>query len=91
MEARAGIDVAKDEVVTCVRKPGVGGRGRHKETRTFLSFTGELEAMAAWFAAEGVTEVVMETRCTAGRGAWRPRQYSPECPTSIANTGTRTV
>ena len=27
LECCAGIDVAKDEVVACVRKPGVTGRG----------------------------------------------------------------
>ena len=70
-ERCAGIDVAKDEVVACVRTPGVGGRGRRKETRTFLSFTGELEAMAEWFAAEGVTEVVME----ATGSYWKPVWY----------------
>lgn len=71
LERCAGIDVAKDEVVACVRKPGLGGRGRHKETRTFLSFTGELEAMAEWFAAEGVSEVVME----ATGSYWKPVWY----------------
>jgi transposase len=67
----AGIDVAKDEVVACVRTPGSAGRGRRKETRTFLSFTGELEAMADWFAAEGVVEVVME----ATGSYWKPVWY----------------
>jgi hypothetical protein len=57
LERCAGIDVGKDEVVACVRTPGVGGRGRRKATRTFRSFVGDLEAMAGWFASEGVTEV----------------------------------
>lgn len=60
LERCAGIDIGKDEVVACVRTPGPGGRGRGKETRAFPSFTGEVEAMADWFTAEGVTEVVME-------------------------------
>jgi hypothetical protein len=42
----AGVDIGKDEVVACVRVAGRGGNGRHKPTRTFASFTGELEAMA---------------------------------------------
>ncbi|MDQ6613966.1 MAG: IS110 family transposase [Actinomycetota bacterium] len=71
LERCAGIDVAKDEVVACVRTPGVGGRGRHKETRTFLSFTADLEAMAEWFAGQGVTEVVME----ATGSFWKPVWY----------------
>lgn len=71
LERCAGVDIGKDEVVACVRTPGPSGRGRRKETRTFLSFTGELEAMADWFAAEGVTEVVME----ATGSYWKPVWY----------------
>ena len=59
LERCAGVDIGKNEVVACVRTPGPEGKGRRKETRTFLSFTGSLEAMADWFATEGVTEVVM--------------------------------
>ena len=60
LERCAGVDIGKDDVVACVRTPDPNGKRRQKETRTFLTFTGELEAMADWFAAEGVTEVVME-------------------------------
>lgn len=48
----AGVDIAKDEVVACVRIPELDGR-RRQETRTFLSFTSQLEAMADWFTARG--------------------------------------
>lgn len=71
IERCAGIDIGKDEVVACVRSPGPGGQGRHKQTRTFASFTGGLEAMADWFAAEGVTDVVME----ATGSYWKPVWY----------------
>ena len=71
VERCAGIDIGKDEVVACVRTPGGSGERRRKETRTFLSFTGELEAMADWFAGEGVTEVVME----ATGSYWKPVWY----------------
>jgi transposase len=71
LERCAGVDSGKDEVVACVRTPGPGDKGRRKETRTFRSFTGELEAMADWFAAEGVTEVVME----ATGSYWKPVWY----------------
>ena len=60
LERCACVDIGKAEVVACVRTPGPGGKGRRKETRTFSSFTADLEAMADWFAAEGVTEVAME-------------------------------
>jgi transposase len=71
LERCAGIDVGKDEVVACVRTPGLGGRGRRKDTRSFRSFVGDLEAMADWFAAEGVTEVAME----ATGSYWKPVWY----------------
>jgi transposase len=71
VERCAGVDIGKDEVVACVRVPRSNGKGRHKETRTFSSFTGQLEAMADWFAAEGVTEVVME----ATGSYWKPVWY----------------
>ena len=63
----AGLDVAKDEVVACVRTPD--GRGsRDQEVRTFPTFTSGLEALAGWLAAEGVTQVVME----ATGQCWKP-------------------
>jgi transposase len=71
VERCAGIDVGKREVVACVRTPGPNGRGRRKQTRTFASFTGALEEMADWFAAEGVTEVAME----ATGSYWKPVWY----------------
>src|SRR4051794_35298246 len=71
VERCAAIDVGKREVVACVRTPQPQGRGRRRQTRTFASFTGELEAMADWFAAEGVTEVVME----ATGSYWKPVWY----------------
>lgn len=71
LERCAGIDIGKDEVVACVRTPGLGGRGRRKDTRTFSSFVGDLEAMADWFADEGVTEVAME----ATGSYWKPVWY----------------
>ena len=71
VERCAGIDIGKKEVVACVRTPASGGQGRHKEVRTFTAFTGDLEAMADWFAAEGVSEVVME----ATGSYWKPVWY----------------
>ena len=71
IERCAGIDIGKDEVVACVRIPGPGGKGRHKQTRTFRSFTGALEAMAEWFLAEGVTDIAME----ATGSYWKPVWY----------------
>jgi transposase len=66
----AGLDVAKDEVVACVRVPD-GQGGRAQEVRTFQAFTAGLEALAGWLAAEGVTQVVME----ATGQYWKPIWY----------------
>jgi transposase len=70
VERCAGIDVGKSEVTACVRTPGPGG-DRRKHTRTFSTFTADLEAMADWFTAEGVTVVVME----ATGSFWKPVWY----------------
>jgi len=66
----AGLDVAKDEVVACVRTPD-GRGGRAQEVRTFPTFTSGLEALAGWLAAERVTQVVME----ATGQYWKPVWY----------------
>jgi len=63
----AGLDVAKDEVVACVRVPA-GKGGRRQEVRTYQTFTWGLEALAGWLAAEAVTQVVME----ATGQYWKP-------------------
>ena len=66
----AGLDVAKDEVVACIRVPN-GQGGRRQEVRTFPTFTSGLEALADWLTAEGVTQVVME----ATGQYWKPVWY----------------
>jgi transposase len=70
VERCAGLDVAKDEVVACVRSPGASGR-RRQEIRTFATFSGELARLADWLAAQGVTQVVME----ATGQYWKPVWY----------------
>jgi transposase len=66
----AGLDVAKDEVVACIRVPD-GQGGRRQEVRTFPTFTSGLEALADWLTAEGVVQVVME----ATGQYWKPVWY----------------
>jgi len=66
----AGLDVATDEVVACVRVPD-GHGGRNQEVRTFPTFTSGLEALAGWLAGEEVTQVVME----ATGQYWKPIWY----------------
>jgi transposase len=66
----AGLDVAKDEVVACVRVPD-GHGGRAQEVRTFPTFTSGLETLAGWLAGEEITQVVME----ATGQYWKPIWY----------------
>jgi len=56
----AGLDVHKQVVVACVRKPSPGGRVRC-EVRTFRTETNALLEMADWLTDEGVTVVAMES------------------------------
>jgi transposase len=72
VERCAGLDVAKREVVACVRTPDPGAGGQRRQViRTFATFSAELEALADWLAAEGVTQVVME----ATGQYWKPIWY----------------
>ena len=66
----AGLDVAKDEVVACVRLPDGRGGPARRCGRSRPSPRG-LEALADWLTAEGVTQVVME----ATGQYWKPVWY----------------
>jgi transposase len=65
----AGLDVAKDEVVACVRVPD-GQGGRRQEVRSYPTFTSGLEALAGWLTAEGVTQAVMEATGQYWKPVW---------------------
>jgi len=69
-ERCVGLDIGKDEVVACIRVPD-GAGGRRTEVRTFGTFTGRLEALADWLAAERISAVVME----ATGQYWKPVWY----------------
>jgi transposase len=74
VERAAALDVGKDQVVACIRVPDPAGRGRRRrrqEVRTYPTFTSDLEALADWLQAEGVTQVVME----ATGQYWKPCWY----------------
>jgi len=66
----AGIDIGKAVVQVSVRVPD-GEDGRRKETRTYDTHTGSLEALANWLGTEGVSEVAME----ATGDCWKPVWY----------------
>ncbi len=65
VERCAALDVHKDIVMACVRRPGPQA-GRHQEVRTFRTFTASLRQLRDWLAAEGVTRVAMEATGSTG-------------------------
>jgi transposase len=56
----AGLDVHKKTVVACVRRLGPDGSPQ-TSVRTFGTMTADLLALGDWLAAEGVTQVAMES------------------------------
>jgi transposase len=56
----AGLDVHKKTVVACIRRITPDGRV-HLETRSFITMTSDLLALADWLDAEGVTHAAMES------------------------------
>ena len=69
-ERCAGLDVAKDEVVACVRVPD-GAGGRRQEVRTYKTFSSGLASLAEWLQDHGITQVVLE----ATGQYWKPIWY----------------
>jgi transposase len=68
IERCAGLDVHRDTVVACVRKPGDSARQRAGEVRTFSTVMQGLSQLQAWLKSEGVTHVAMESTGVY----WRP-------------------
>jgi len=69
VERCAGLDVHKDTVMACVRRPGSGTR-RAQEIREFRTWTSSLRELRDWLAAEGVTQVAMEATGVYWRPVW---------------------
>jgi len=63
----AGLDLAKDSLVACVR---IHGRPVQQECRTFGMTTRELVALSAWLAEHGVTHVAMEATGSYWKAVW---------------------
>lgn len=82
----AGLDVHKRTVVACVLTPGEAGSVT-RETRTFSTMLGELEALARWLAERAVTQVALEAtgvywkavyNVLEGADRWTVRVVNPE-------------
>ena len=63
----AGIDLAKDSLVVCVR---IHGRPVQKETRTYATTTTALLQLVAWLRTWGVTHIAMEATGSYWRSVW---------------------
>ena len=59
VERCAALDVHKDTVMACVRRPGSGSR-REQQVRQFRTFTATLRELRDWLAVERVSQVAME-------------------------------
>jgi transposase len=66
IERGAGLDVHKDTVVATIR-----GTGIEEETRTFGTFTSDLEQLIGWLAESGITHAAMESTGVY----WKPVYY----------------
>lgn len=95
-ERCAGLDVHKKTVVACVLQPGPGGSVQ-RETRTFSTMTGALEALAGWLAEVGVTHVALEAtgvywkavyNVLEGQGRWTVLVVNPEHVKAISGRKT---
>jgi transposase len=69
----AGLDVHRDEVAVCVRRPGPRG-GVQTDKARFSTTSGGLAAMASWLAERAVTLAAME----ATGVYWKPVYYALE-------------
>ena len=62
----AGLDVHQESVEACVRRQEAN-RPLHKQTRHWGTMTRDLQALADWMAAPGVTHVAMESTGVYGK------------------------
>jgi transposase len=85
-ERCAGLDVHKKTVVACVLRSGPAG-SVVRETRTFSTMLGQVEALAAWLAEAGVSHVALEAtgvywkpiyNVLEGQGTWTILVVNPE-------------
>ena len=66
----AALDVHKDTVMACVRRPGPSGKRRSQEVREFRTWTSSLRELRDWLAAEGVSQVAMEATGVYWKPVW---------------------
>lgn len=72
------LDVHKEQVTACVRVPGLGGV-REQHVAEFPTTVAGLLTLSDWFAAFGVTQVVMEATGVYWKPVWAVLEDSFEC------------
>jgi len=84
----AGLDVHAREVVAAVRSPDPGRVGRRRQVvRRFPTFWDDLVVMARWLAAEGVTEVAMESTGVYWFPVWQALElHAPTMTLRLVNS-----
>ncbi len=80
----AALDVHKDTVMGCVRRPD-GNGGRVQEVREFRTFTAGLRALRAWLAGHGVTQVAMEATGVYWKPVWHVLEAEPSWELLLTN------
>jgi transposase len=81
----AGLDVHKDSVMACVRRPGRKEGHRCQEVREFSTFTADLVRLREWLTAEGVTQVAMEATGVYWKPVWHVLEDAPELDLLLVN------
>jgi transposase len=84
VERCAALDVHKDTVMACVRRPGPGRR-RDQEVREFRTWTSSLRELREWLAGEGVTQVAMEATGVYWRPVWAELERLDDVEVLLAN------
>ena len=64
----AGLDIHKDTIVACSRRPINGEIVR--EVRSFKTMTGDLLALSEWLSSHGITHIAMEATGVYWKPVW---------------------
>jgi transposase len=78
VERPAALDVHKEHVTACVRRPGEGG-AREQHVDEFQTTVSGLLTLRDWLAAHGVSQVTMEATGVFWRPVWAILEDDFEC------------
>jgi transposase len=84
VERCAALDVHKDTVMACVRRPGSGTR-RVQDVREFRTWSSSLRELRMWLAEQGVSQVAMEATGVYWRPVWAELEQLDEVELLLVN------